>query len=76
MFCLKCGIETGDDQEFCVAHASDPVTENSVKAQLEEQESQERSGNTVRCPACNQLVYEEETNCPSCGAHMPVTNRG
>jgi len=74
MFCVKCGIETGDDQEFCEAHAPDAVASNSVKAQLDEKQVQESQGETVRCPSCNELVFEGETNCPACGAQIPAVS--
>jgi DNA-directed RNA polymerase subunit RPC12/RpoP len=69
MFCLKCGTATGSDQEFCDRCADDPVTDQSLKAVAEEKEAKEEA-DVMRCPACNQRVLDNLTNCPSCGAHL------
>ncbi len=69
MFCLKCGKPIGTDSEFCDQHADDPVTEQSLKVIAEEKKAAEET-NLLRCPACNQRVFDDQTNCPACGAHL------
>jgi RNA polymerase subunit RPABC4/transcription elongation factor Spt4 len=71
MFCLKCGKPIGGDSEFCDEHADDPVTEQSLQADAEAEEA-EREHSIRRCPACNQRVFDDQSNCPSCGAHLPT----
>ena len=71
MFCLKCGKPIGSDAEFCVEHADDPVTEQSLKVVAEERMENSET-DTLRCPACNQIVYDDQANCPACGAHLPA----
>jgi RNA polymerase subunit RPABC4/transcription elongation factor Spt4 len=71
MFCLKCGRPTGRDSEFCDAHADDSVTDQSLKVIAEEKEHDAET-NILRCPACNQRVFDDQSNCPACGAHLPV----
>ena len=71
MFCLKCGRSIGSDSEFCDVHADDSVTQQSLKVIAEEKEAEEET-EIVRCPACNERVFEDQSNCPACGAHLPA----
>ena len=69
MFCLKCGQPVGGDSEFCDIHADDSVTQQSIKVIAEERE-EEAETEILRCPACNQRVFDSQSNCPACGAHL------
>ena len=72
MFCLKCGRPIGRDSEFCDIHADDPVTQQSLKVIAEEKEEAEET-DILRCPACNQRVFDDQSNCPACGAHITAS---
>ena len=74
MFCLKCGRPTGRDSEFCDAHADDSVTQQSLKVIAEEKED-ETETEIHRCPACNERVFDDQINCPACGAHLKAPSK-
>jgi uncharacterized protein with PIN domain len=55
-------------------HADDSVTEQSLKVIAEEKE-QKAETDILRCPACNQRVFDDQSNCPACGAHITASTK-
>ena len=66
MFCLKCGKGIADDEEFCREHADDPYTEQTVQDEIEEREQQHFKPAFQRCPRCNEEIFADRAECPSC----------
>jgi RNA polymerase subunit RPABC4/transcription elongation factor Spt4 len=65
MYCLRCGVETGDDQEYCVRCANEVVSDRVLN---EEELGDPGENNITRCRTCKQEITAKEDPCPYCGA--------
>ncbi|HSE42290.1 MAG TPA: hypothetical protein VLH08_16110 [Acidobacteriota bacterium] len=63
MFCLKCGKQIADDEGFCRQHADDPYTEQTIQDELEQPHFK---AVFQRCPRCNEEIFADRDQCPSC----------
>ena len=69
MFCLRCGNETGDDQELCV-RCSHEVVEDRV---AEKDPGAPGESNKTRCRSCRKQINSDFDVCPHCGVEQPAS---
>ena len=71
MYCLRCGVEMGDDQEYCVRCATEVVSDRLLQ---EEKLGEPGDANITRCRSCRQEISSKEEVCPYCGAVQAPTS--
>ncbi len=69
MYCVRCGKETGDDQEYCERCGREMVSDRVMD---EEPVIDPGEENLTRCYACKREIRSGLGACPYCGSKQPT----